>query len=143
MGRRLGLTVRAGSRVTPTGGRLEWQAVGMEEAAADGSLPFFIKWGSRTPFPGHTLVKHPGGTPAITRILAHGDADRLSDWLDGNVLPLTVSPGDPMLAGIVLLEPTARSCSVRIPEGNRTVANTSLSIPLSHLLDSSVCHARE
>ena len=102
VGRRLGLTVRAGSRVTPTGGRLEWLAVGMEEAAADGSLPFFIKWGSRTPFPGHTPVKHPGGTPAITRILAHGDADRLSDWLDGNVLPLTVSPGDPMLAGIVL-----------------------------------------
>lgn len=102
VGRRLGLTVRAGSRVTPTGDRLEWRAAGMEEAAADGSLPFFIEWGSGTPFPGQALVKHPGGTPAITEILIHGDADRLAKWLDGHVLPIIVSPGDPMLAAIVL-----------------------------------------
>ena len=100
--RRLGLTVRAGSRVTLTGDRLEWRAAGMEEAAAQSSLPFFIQWGSGTPFPGHTLVKHPGGTAAITGILTHGDADRLAEWLDGHVLPIFVSPGNPILAGIVI-----------------------------------------
>ncbi len=102
VGRRLGLIVRAGSRLTPTGGRLEWRAAGMEEAAADGSLPFFIEWGSGTPFPGHALVNHPGGTPAITGILTYGDAHQLTHWLDGYVPPVTVTPGAPRLAGIVL-----------------------------------------
>jgi len=100
--RRLGLTVRAGSRVTPTGDRLEWRAAGMEEAAAESSLPFFIEWGPRTPFPGHAVVKHPGGAPRITGILTHGDADRLADWLDGHELPVIVSPGNPTLTAIVL-----------------------------------------
>lgn len=90
------------SMVTPTGDRLEWRAAGMEEAVAESSLPFFIEWGSGTPFPGHAFVKHPGGNPAITGILTHGNADRLADWLDGHVLPIIVSPGDPMLAGIVI-----------------------------------------
>ncbi len=67
--RRLRLTVRSGSRVTPTGDRLEWRAAGMEEAAAERALPFFIEWGPGTPFPGRAFVKHPGGTAAITRIL--------------------------------------------------------------------------
>ncbi len=56
----------------------------------------------RDPVPWSRPVKHPGGTAAITGILIHGDADRLADWLDGHVLPITVSPGDPRLAGIVL-----------------------------------------
>ena len=102
VGRRLGLTVRAGSRLTPNGDRLQWRTAGMEEAAADGSLPFFIEWGAGTPFPGHALVKHRGGTPLISRILTHGDADRMADWLNGHELPITVIPGNPMLAGIVL-----------------------------------------
>ncbi len=55
--RRLGLTVRAGSRVTANGDRLEWRAAGMEEAAAEGYLPFFIERGAGTAFPGHALVK--------------------------------------------------------------------------------------
>jgi hypothetical protein len=102
VGRRLGLTVHAGSRVTPTGARLEWRAAGMEEAAAESSLPFFIEWSPRTSFPGHTPVRHAHGTPAITGILIRGDADRLADWLDGERLPIFVNPGNPMLAGIVL-----------------------------------------
>jgi hypothetical protein len=102
VGRRLGLRVRAGSRVTPAGDRLEWRSAGVEEAAAEGALPFFIEWGRGTPFPGHAVVTHPGGAPAITRILALGDTDRLAGWLDGHVLPVLVRPGDPMLAGVVL-----------------------------------------
>lgn len=102
VGRRLGLPVRAGSRVTPNGDRLDWLAAGMEEAAADGSLPFFIEWGAGIPLPGKALVEHPLGTPAITQILIRGDVDRLAHWLGGDVLPITVSPGDPMLAGVVL-----------------------------------------
>jgi glyoxalase-like protein len=102
VGRRLGLTVRTGSRLTPTGERLEWRAVGMEEAAAQGSLPFFIEWGQGTRFPGHALVRHQHSTPSISAILIHGDADRLAHWLDGQRLPLIVSPGKSMVAGVIL-----------------------------------------
>jgi glyoxalase-like protein len=102
VGRRLGLRVRAGSRVTPNGDRLEWQSAGMDEAAAEGSLPFFIKWRSGTPFPGHAFVNHPRGTPAITGILIHGSANHLADWLNGHTLPVIVRPGDSKVAGIVL-----------------------------------------
>lgn len=83
-------------------GPLAFKAAGIEEAAAESSLPFFIEWGSGTIYPGYALVKHPGGTPAITGIQLHGDADRLAVWLNGYALPVTVSPGDPMFAGLVL-----------------------------------------
>lgn len=100
--RRLGLTPRAGSRVTPAGNRLEWRTAGVEQAAADGSLPFFIEWGPGTAFPGRVLVNHPGGAAAMTRILIQGDARKLADWLDGHMLPIILSAGAPRLAGIVL-----------------------------------------
>jgi hypothetical protein len=102
VGRRLGLTVRAGSRLTPAGERLEWRTVGVDDAASGGALPFFIEWGRGTPFPGRAMIEHPGGAAAIARILTSGDADRLETWLDGHVLPVTVRPGKPQLAGIVL-----------------------------------------
>lgn len=102
VGRRLGLTVRAGSRVTPAGNRLQWRTAGVEQAADDGSLPFFIEWGPGTAFPGRVLVNHPGGAAAMTRILIQGDARKLAAWLDGHVLPIILSAGAPMLAAIVL-----------------------------------------
>lgn len=100
--RRLGLNVQAGSRVTASGTRLQWRSAGMEEAAADPSLPFFIDWAPGTELPGRALVKHPGGSATITRVLIRGDSDRLSDWLDGHKLPIIVTPGNPKLTGIVL-----------------------------------------
>ena len=80
------------------GGRLGWK----KPLPRASFLPSFIEWGAETAFPGRALVKHPGGTPVITRILTHGDADRLADWLDGHELPVIVSPGNPTLAAIVL-----------------------------------------
>lgn len=100
---RLGLNVQAGSRVTSSGARLQWRSAGMEEAAANPALPFFIEWAPGTELPGHALVKHPGGSAAITRVLISGDAARLSDWLGGRLLPILVRPGTPAIAGIVLL----------------------------------------
>lgn len=106
--RRLGLNVQAGSRVTASGTRLQWRSAGMEEAASDPSLPFFIEWGAGTPFPGNAPVKHPGGASVISQILAHGDPDRLADWLDGHKLPIIVTPGNPKLTGVVLSRANGR-----------------------------------
>ena len=49
---RLGLTVRDGARQAPDGRRLTWRMAGIEQAAAEPSLPFVIEWGAETPFPG-------------------------------------------------------------------------------------------
>ena len=49
---RLGLTVRDGARHGPDGRRLTWRMAGIEQAAAEPALPFFIQWGPETPFPG-------------------------------------------------------------------------------------------
>jgi Glyoxalase-like domain len=50
--RRLDLTVAAGSRATRSGELLHWRVAGVEQAAAEPSLPFFIEWGQGTSPPG-------------------------------------------------------------------------------------------
>jgi len=100
--RRLGLTVRAGSRAAPGGELLRWRSVGVEEAAAEPSLPFFIEWGQRTPFPGRAGVTHPVGSVEIVSLVLEGDAGRLAAWLGDHELPISVRPGTPAVANIVL-----------------------------------------
>ena len=66
--RRLGLAVGAGSRAGASGRLLTWRLAGVEEAAAEPSLPFFIEWGRETPFPGRAPALHPAGArPALER----------------------------------------------------------------------------
>jgi hypothetical protein len=48
----LGLPVVDGSRRRPDGTLLSWRLAGVERAAADPALPFFIEWGEGTPLPG-------------------------------------------------------------------------------------------
>ncbi len=99
--RRLGLTVRAGSRAMPDGELLQWRSTGMEEAAAGPSLPF-VEWSPGTELPSRIAVKHPTGTAAITRVLINGDTSRLAAWLGGQILPVVVRPGKLRIAGAVL-----------------------------------------
>src|SRR5215217_5027677 len=42
--RRLGLTLEAGSRAGQDGQLVRWRLTGIEQAAAEPSLPFFIEW---------------------------------------------------------------------------------------------------
>src|SRR5918912_1070991 len=42
---RLGLAVSEGSRTGRDGRLLRWRLAGVEKAAADPSLPFFVEWG--------------------------------------------------------------------------------------------------
>jgi len=59
---RLGMAVAAGSRKTPTGDELRWRTAGLERAADEPSLPFFIEWAKATRLPGRTAA--PTGRPA-------------------------------------------------------------------------------
>ena len=99
---RLSLSVQAGSRLAPGGELLRWRTAGVEEAAAEPSLPFFIEWEPGVPLPGRTIASHPAGRVEIRELVLDGDADRLAAWLGNEALPITVRPGTPAIAGIVL-----------------------------------------
>jgi formate dehydrogenase subunit gamma len=99
---RLGLTVRDGSRTAPDGTLLRWRTAGLEQAAAEPCLPFFIEWAEGTPLPGRAAVSHPAEPVGITELMLVGDPDRIAAWLDGHALPIVVRAGAPMLAGVVL-----------------------------------------
>jgi hypothetical protein len=94
--RRLGLDVVPGSRVAADGTLLEWRMAGLDAAAAEPFLPFFIQWGRGTPFPGG------GDGPGIERLVVRGDAARLRGWLGAAALSVDVRPGPATVLGIVV-----------------------------------------
>jgi hypothetical protein len=99
---RLGLVVSAGSRAARGGRLLRWRLAGVEQAAAEPSLPFFIEWEHGTPHPGRTPAPHRAAGVQIAKLQLAGDADRLTAWLGPNRLPITVRPGAPALTSIRL-----------------------------------------
>jgi hypothetical protein len=107
--RRLGLTVATGTRRRGDGLVLRWRLAGMEQAAADPSLPFFIEWGDGTPLPGRTRADHRAMQLRIDDVQLTGDADRLEDWLGAHRLPITVRTGPPAVIGVVLLSASDRT----------------------------------
>lgn len=100
--RRLGLTVGAGSRATPGGAVLRWRSAGLDEAAAEPPLPFFIEWAQGTPFPGRASATHRDGHVKLARLVLQGEPDRFAAWLGQHDLPITVRAGAPGVAEIVL-----------------------------------------
>jgi hypothetical protein len=99
---RLGLSASAGSRRGRDGRLLSWRLAGVEAAAADPSLPFFVEWGEGTPLPGHTPVAHAAGSVRLARLELAGDDRRIADWLATDAIPVAVSPGRPAVKGVVL-----------------------------------------
>jgi hypothetical protein len=100
--RRLALRVSAGSRAAPDGKLLQWRSAGIEQAAAEPSLPFFIEWGQETPLPGRVATTHRAGPVEIARLVLDGDAGRLAGWLGNHRLPISSRAGSPGVASIVL-----------------------------------------
>jgi Glyoxalase-like domain len=99
---RLGLTVDAGSRAGRDGRLVRWRLAGIEQAAAEPSLPFFIEWEHGTSLPGRAPATHRAGAVQIAELQLDGDVDRVTAWLGGHRLPVTVRPGAPAVARILL-----------------------------------------
>jgi hypothetical protein len=97
---RLGLDVLPGSRVTAGGGLVRWRLAGLDRAAAEPTLPFFIEWADGTVLPGDALVEHPAGRAFITRLELTGDADRLAGWLGPHDVPVSVHAGPPEVTSV-------------------------------------------
>lgn len=99
---RLGLAPTAGARTTPDGRALAWKSAGIEAAAANPTLPFFIEWSRETPHPGREAIAHAVGDVRLERIVLGGDARALRDWIGPAELPVTFEPGPPAIASIIL-----------------------------------------
>jgi len=91
--RRLDLSVHAGSRSTPSGEQLRWRSAGLDQAAAEPALPFFIEWAPQTKLPGQTAIRHRVGTARIARLAVSADPGRLAHWLGSHQLPIAVNKG--------------------------------------------------
>jgi Glyoxalase-like domain len=104
--RRLGLTPRSGSRVGRDGKPVRWRSAGMEQAAAEPSLPFFIEWSPGGTLPGR-VKRHPG--MSIKHLAIQGDPQRLLSWLGDHSLPISVESGDPAIIGLILDGPRGRT----------------------------------
>ena len=94
---RLGLHPVPGARAAADGRTLRWRTAGVERAAMEPYLPFFIAWEPGTPFPGAG-----GAGIEVERVDLRGDAGRLAGWLDGAALPVSVRPGRAAVERIVL-----------------------------------------
>jgi hypothetical protein len=112
---RLGLAVHPGSRTLPGGEALRWRTAGLEAAASEPALPFFIEWEPGAPFPGRAPVRHPAGAVSLSCVVLSGDADRLATWLGEDAVPMTVLPGEPAVAGVLVTGPSGE-----IVVGSRT-----------------------
>ena len=95
---RLGLEPISGSRETPTGETIRWRTVGVDQAASDPSLPFFIERAEGMPFPGADIAP----AASISRLDLSGSSDTLSAWLGNHSLPIRVRAGSPGIVRLVL-----------------------------------------
>ncbi len=103
--RRLDLTPLPGSRLGRDAKPIRWRTAGIERAAAEPSLPFFIEWEPGGILPGRSAVREPA---AITEVAIRGDELRLSSWLGDNILPASVTPGSPAVVSVTVDGPRGR-----------------------------------
>jgi hypothetical protein len=99
---RLGLTIEAGSRTGRDGELVEWRLAGVEEAAADPALPFFIEWAPGTRLPGQAHSVHPIGEVSIAKVRVRGDPHQIKHWLGTNQVPIDIRPGTSAVTSVVL-----------------------------------------
>jgi hypothetical protein len=100
--RRLHLSIHEGSRAAPGGEQLRWRSAGIEQAAAEPSLPFFIEWGRQTKFPGQAAIRHRVGIARIARLVVDTEPGRLAAWLGNHQLPIVVRAGKPAITAVCI-----------------------------------------
>ena len=99
---RLGLTVEEGSRTGRDGKLVRWRLAGVEEAAADPALPFFIEWAPGTRLPGRSRTVDATGEVAIVEIRVSGDPHGIKSWLGKHDVPIDIRPGPSAITAVIL-----------------------------------------
>ena len=97
---RLGLTIEDGSRRQSDGKLVSWRLTGVDEAAADPALPFFIEWAPGTLLPGRarTAPRDVG----IAELRLSGDSHQIESWLGAHRVPIEIRPGSSAIAAVAL-----------------------------------------
>lgn len=95
---RLDLRIEEGSRLKPSGERIDWRTAGVDEAVSSPELPFFIERSDPGTFPGAT--ESPAAS--LARLEITGDASRLAAWLGPHALPIEVLPGGAGVTAVTL-----------------------------------------
>jgi len=103
---RLGLTIERGSRTGRDGAPVRWRIAGVEEAAAEPALPFFIEWEPGTHLPGRAPTDHAAGEVRIGEVRVSGDSERIEGWLGSYRVPLDIRPGSSALTAVILSPPS-------------------------------------
>ena len=99
---RLGLTIEGGSRTGRDGGLVCWRSAGVDEAAAEPALPFFIEWAPGTQLPGHAPTVHAAGKVCVAEVRVSGDAHEIESWLGMHQVPIDIRPGPSAITAVVL-----------------------------------------
>jgi hypothetical protein len=100
--RRLAIAVTPGSRATPDGGIRSWRSAGMDVAAEEPSLPFFLQWADGTDLPGRTPIARPIAHARLSRLVLDGAPARLTVWLGHHDLPIEVRAGGAPVVRVVI-----------------------------------------
>jgi hypothetical protein len=79
--KRLDLTPDEGSRAGRDGALIRWRMAGVQQAAAEPLLPFFIEWGQDTRLPGAPRIRIPPAPSASRRCSFVGTS---SAWMHGS-----------------------------------------------------------
>jgi hypothetical protein len=120
---RLGLEVEPGSRKLASGKTLRWRIAGLEEAASDPVLPFFIQWAQGVDFPGrHLRAGQTAIGGALTKLFLQGDADRLASWLGQHALPIVIRPGVSAVVGALIAGASGETTVGEQPDAQATVS---------------------
>jgi hypothetical protein len=99
---RLRVTIETGSRTGRDGELVRWRLAGVEQAAAEPALPFFIEWAPGTQLPGRTRTAHPAGEVGITEVRVRGDPHRIDAWLGAHQAPIDIRPGPSAITAVVV-----------------------------------------
>ena len=89
---RLGLEIGSGARTRPDGEILRWRSAGLDDPRREPWMPFFLAWDVPEELhPGRARAGHGVRAQGIAWVEVGGDAERLREWLGGEVLPIRVA----------------------------------------------------
>ena len=113
---RLGLTIEAGSRTSRDGELMRWRLAGVEEAAVEPALPFFIEWAPGTRLPGRARTAHAAGEVSIAEVRVSGDHHHIKSWLGTHQVPIDIRPGTSEITAVILRSASGDEIVLGTPE---------------------------
>jgi hypothetical protein len=99
---RLHLDITTGSRQRGDGSMVRWRTAGIDHAATDSELPFFIEWDTPLDQPSRVSVAHRAGEVRLKDVALSADVDRIYNWLGTYDLPISLVPGRPGVVSATL-----------------------------------------